>query len=38
MLGPTLPPSAGVDGLLGLDFMRGLGLSIDFRQGLVALA
>jgi predicted aspartyl protease len=23
VLGHTLPPSAGVDGLLGLDFMRG---------------
>ena len=38
VLGHTLPPSAGVDGLLGLDFMRGLELSIDFRRGLVALA
>jgi hypothetical protein len=27
-----------VDGLLGLDFMRGLELSIDFRRGVVALA
>jgi hypothetical protein len=25
----TLPPSSGVDGLLGLDFFRGLCLSID---------
>lgn len=38
VLGHTLPPSAGVDGLLGLDFMRGLALSIDFRRGLVDLA
>ena len=29
----TLPPSATVDGLLGLDFMRGGRLVIDFRTG-----
>lgn len=29
----TLPPSASVDGLLGLDFFRGLNLAIDFRAG-----
>jgi predicted aspartyl protease len=33
VLGHTLPPSAGVDGLLGLDFFRGLRLTIDFRAG-----
>ncbi len=33
VLGHTLPPSAGVDGLLGLDFIRGLSLNIDFRTG-----
>jgi predicted aspartyl protease len=33
VLGHTLPPSSGVDGLLGLDFFRGLNLSIDFRLG-----
>jgi predicted aspartyl protease len=33
----TLPPTAGVDGLLGLDFMRGQTLSIDFRRGRVSL-
>jgi predicted aspartyl protease len=33
VLGHTLPPSAGIDGLLGLDFMRGLTLTLDFRQG-----
>jgi predicted aspartyl protease len=33
VLGHTLPPSSGVDGLLGLDFFRGLCLSIDFRSG-----
>ena len=31
----TLPPSAGVDGLLGLDFLRGRVLTIDFRNGQV---
>ena len=38
VLGHTLPPSAGVDGLLGLDFVRGLSLTIDFRAGQVRLA
>ena len=38
VLGHTLPPSAGVDGLLGLDFFRGLALTIDFAAGLVHLA
>lgn len=33
VLGHTLPPSAGVDGLLGLDFLRGQSLTIDFRAG-----
>jgi predicted aspartyl protease len=33
----TLPPSANVDGLLGLDFLRGQSLSIDFRSGRIAL-
>lgn len=37
VLGHTLPPSAGVDGLLGLDFLRGHELVIDFRQGQVRL-
>jgi len=31
----TLPPSAGVDGLLGLDFLRGRRLALDFRAGTV---
>ena len=35
VLAHTLPPSAGVDGLLGLDFFRGLRLVVDFRTGLV---
>ena len=38
VLGHTLPPSAGVDGLLGLDFFRGQSLTIDFRSGQVTLA
>lgn len=38
VLGYTLPPSAGVDGLLGLDFLRGQSLTIDFRSGRVTLA
>ncbi|MCS7198363.1 MAG: aspartyl protease family protein [Candidatus Bipolaricaulota bacterium] len=31
----TLPPSATVDGVLGLDFFRGQGLVIDLRAGVV---
>ena len=31
----TLPPSATVDGLLGLDFFRGACMSIDFKNGQV---
>lgn len=34
----TLPPSAGVDGLLGLDFLRGQTLTLDFRNGRMTLA
>jgi hypothetical protein len=37
VLGHTLPPTSGVDGLLGLDFFRGLRLSIDFRAGQLRL-
>lgn len=33
----NLPPSATVDGVLGLDFFRGERLVIDFRAGLLAL-
>ena len=33
VLGHTLPASAGVDGLLGLDFLAGRRLTIDFRDG-----
>ena len=38
VLAHTLPPSAGVDGLLGLDFLREQSLTIDFRAGQVTLA
>jgi hypothetical protein len=34
----TLPPGASVDGLLGLDYLRGQSLTIDFRNGRVTLA
>ena len=37
VLAHTLPPSSGVDGLLGLDFFRGLRLSVDFRAGQLRL-
>jgi predicted aspartyl protease len=33
----TLPPTAPYDGLLGLDFIRGMILNIDFRAGLIEL-
>lgn len=33
-----LPPEAGVDGLLGLDFFRDLSITIDFRAGRITLA
>jgi predicted aspartyl protease len=33
----TLPASAGVDGLLGLDFFRGTTLTIDFVKGRIRL-
>lgn len=38
VLSHTLPPSAGIDGLIGLDFLRGWRLEIDFVRGLVSLA
>jgi predicted aspartyl protease len=37
VLAHTLPPSASVDGLLGLDYVRGQMLNIDFRQGTISL-
>ena len=33
----TLPPSATVDGVLGLDFLRDKRLILDFRAGLITL-
>ena len=33
----TLPPSTGVDGILGLDFFRGKALTIDFGSGMIVL-
>jgi len=38
VLGHTLPPSAGVDGLIGLDFLRGFKLRVDFQTGEISLA
>jgi hypothetical protein len=37
VLAHTLPPSASVDGLLGLDYLRGQMLNVDFRQGTISL-
>jgi hypothetical protein len=37
VLAYTLPPSAGIDGLLGLDFVRSYTLTIDFRTGRITL-
>lgn len=37
VLAHTLPPSAGVDGLMGLDFLRGRSLTVDFRAGEITL-
>jgi predicted aspartyl protease len=37
VLGHTLPPSAGVDGLLGLDYLRGLRLTVDLCTGQLLL-
>ena len=33
-----IPADAGVDGLLGLDFLRGHVLTLDFRGGIITLA
>ena len=38
ILSHTLPPSASIDGLLGLDFLRGHELYLDFRSGYLALS
>jgi predicted aspartyl protease len=37
ILSHTLPPTSQVDGLLGLDFFRGFQISIDFRNGTIAI-
>ena len=37
VLAHTLPPSAGIDGLLGLDFMQERTLRVDFRRSMVSL-
>jgi hypothetical protein len=36
VLGHTLPPSAAVDGLLGLDFLWSGRLEVDFRAGILS--
>lgn len=33
----TIPPATGVRGVLGLDFLRGMRLTIDFRIGVLEL-
>ena len=38
ILGHTLPPSASIDGLLGLDFLRGRVLNLDFGRGTITLS
>jgi predicted aspartyl protease len=38
VLAHTLPPSTSVDGLLGLDFLRGQVVRIDFQEGNISLA
>ena len=38
VLAHTLPPTAGIDGLLGLDFLRDRLLEVDFRKGLLSLS
>ena len=37
LIAHTLPPSASIDGLLGLDFLRGCRLTVDFRTGRITL-
>jgi predicted aspartyl protease len=38
LLAHSLPPSAGVDGLIGLDFLRGEKLTIDCVSGTIGLS
>ena len=37
VLAHTLPPSASVDGLLGLDFLRKQIVNLDFHKGIISL-
>ena len=37
VLAHTLPPATGIDGLLGLDFLRGSVLTVDFQTGQIRL-
>jgi predicted aspartyl protease len=37
VLAHTLPPTAAVDGLLGLDFLRRRRLTLDFRRSTITL-
>ena len=37
VLAHSLPSTAGIDGLLGLDFLRERLLELDFRRGLLSL-
>jgi hypothetical protein len=38
VLAHSLPPAAGIDGLLGLDFFRGTVLTLDFPAARITLA
>lgn len=38
IIGHTLPPATGVDGVLGLDFFRRQRLTLNFRRGRISLA
>ncbi len=38
VLAHNLPPATGIDGLLGLDFLRGTVLTVDFQNGRIVLA
>ncbi len=37
VLAHSLPPAAGIDGLLGLDFLRGSILKVDFPNAMLTL-
>ena len=37
VLSHSILPAAGIDGLLGLDFLRGTILALDFRAGQITL-